>query len=141
MKTAVLLIAHGSRREEANADLRRTAEALDLRMPERLVETAYLELEPPTIPEGLARCRDQGASEIRMTPYFLSAGAHVMTDLSRFRDAFAVENPDILVKLCPPLGGHPLMIDILLQRVEETLGADGEISSDLEESREEHATP
>ncbi|MBX7106695.1 MAG: CbiX/SirB N-terminal domain-containing protein [Gemmataceae bacterium] len=119
MSTAVLLIAHGSRRAEANADLLRLADLLRPRLPGQRVEIAYLELAEPTIPAGLEHCRAGGAREIQMLPWFLSAGSHVTDDLTQFRDEFRASHPEVSVTLHPPLGLHPLMVDILLARLGE----------------------
>lgn len=120
-RPAVLLIAHGSRRREANDDLQRLAAAMCPRLPGWIVETAYLELVEPTIPQGLAACLSQDATEIRMSPYFLSEGAHVADDLVRFRDEFIQQHPDVRISLSPPLGGHPLLVEVVLQRLGETV--------------------
>ncbi len=123
MTTAILLIAHGSRRAEANADLVRIAEMLKLRGPDVLIQTCYLELAEPTIPQGAAACVKQGAREVRMLPFFLSPGTHVVNDLEGYRSSFEAEYPDVQFILCPPLGLHPLLIDILLERLVERMRA------------------
>jgi sirohydrochlorin ferrochelatase len=119
--TAILLMAHGSRRAQANADLACLAEMLRQRLGGEPVEIAYLELAEPSIPEGLTRCREGGAQTIHMLPWFLSAGTHVTDDLTGFRDDFMTANPGVAVVLHPPLGLHPLMVDILLDRLQQTL--------------------
>jgi sirohydrochlorin ferrochelatase len=121
MKSAILLIAHGSRREEANADLAEAARRIAARRPDDVVEIAYLELAQPDIPQGARRCVERGAQEVRLLPYFLSAGAHVQEDLQAFRDQFAREYPGVRFVCCPPLGLHPRLIDVLLERLNETL--------------------
>lgn len=121
MPTAILLIAHGSRRAEANAELRVVAEALAARRPDCLIEIAYLELAAPDIPTAARRCVERGATEVRLLPYFLSPGAHVREDLTGFRDAFAEEFPTVRFECCPPLGVHPLLVDVLLERLNERL--------------------
>lgn len=121
MHTAVLLIAHGSRLAEANADLATLAEMLRPRLPGHRVEIAYLELAKPSIPAGLDRCLARGVGVIHMLPWFLSAGSHVKDDLTQFRDDFAARHPEVEVQLHPPLGLHPLMVDILLTRLGESL--------------------
>lgn len=123
MTSAILLIAHGSRRPEANADLVEVARQLSSRVPGEIVEIAYLELTEPTIPQGLARCVERGADAIRMLPYFLSAGAHVVDDLREFQSAFRRNHPSVQCELCPPLGLHPLMLDILTDRLAQRLEA------------------
>lgn len=117
--TAVLLIAHGSRLAAANADLLQLAEQLRSRFPGHTIETAYLELTGPTIPQGAARCVDLGATRVLLLPYFLSAGTHVTEDLRRFRTQFAEQWPSVRFELCPPLGLHPLMLEIVCDRLRE----------------------
>ena len=117
--TAVLLIAHGSRRQEANDDLLLLADAIRKRNLYQTIEVSYLEIASPTIPEGARRCVEQGADRILMLPYFLSAGAHVVDDLKRHQRELASEFPDVSIELCRPLGLHPLLIDVVLQRLDE----------------------
>lgn len=119
MSSAILLIAHGSRRAEANLDLVRMAEMLRPRVPDERVEIAYLELADPSIPQALETCAERGAQRIRMLPYFLSAGSHVTQDLERFRREFLKRHPAIDCRLCPPLGLHPQLVDVLLDRLHE----------------------
>ena len=117
MPTAVLLIAHGSRRAEANHDLVEVADALRGTGEYEIVVPSYLELAEPSIPDGARKCIDLRATEVRMLPYFLSAGSHVTRDLEHFRSELATEFPAVKFKLCPPLGLHPLMIDIVRDRL------------------------
>lgn len=121
MTSAILLIAHGSRRPQANEDLVKLAKMLAARIGEEVIEIAYLELAEPTIPRGLQACLDRGATKIRMLPYFLSEGAHVVSDLQRYRSQFVGEHPEVECRLCPPLGLHPKIVDVLLDRLGETL--------------------
>src|SRR5438270_4955364 len=79
MRTAVLLIAHGSREAEANADLHHVAESLR-RRGEAIVVATFLELAEPGIAEGGRLCVQAGADRVVLAPYFLSAGVHVRRD-------------------------------------------------------------
>jgi sirohydrochlorin ferrochelatase len=54
-----------------------------------------------------------------MLPYFLSAGVHVASDLEAQRHQLALEFPHVNFVLCPHLGLHPLMVDIVLSRLQE----------------------
>jgi hypothetical protein len=116
---AVLLIAHGSRRAEANADLVDLATLVQERGVYKTVEIAYLELCEPTIPQGVSHCVQQGAKIILMMPYFLSAGSHVVEDLERYQQEAAERFPDVRFQLCPPLGLDPLMVDLVMTRIAE----------------------
>ena len=54
-----------------------------------------------------------------MLPYFLSAGVHVVTDLENHRQQLASDFPETEFVLCPHLGLHPLMAEIVLARLSE----------------------
>lgn len=120
--TAVILIAHGSRRPEANDDVRQLAQELTALDEYALVEVAYLELAAPAIPEAAATCVARGARRVLLMPYFLSAGTHVVDDLRTLRIELAGSHPGITFELCPPLGLHPRMLEIVRDRLHERLG-------------------
>jgi sirohydrochlorin ferrochelatase len=124
MSVAVILIAHGSRRQQANDDLARLAEFLRSKNLYPIVEIAYLELAEPDIPTAGQRCVVAGATLVKLLPYFLSAGAHVVEDLERHRRDLANRFPQTIFELCPPLGLHPLMIEIVLDRL-------GQVNSEI----------
>ncbi|CAN5258548.1 CbiX/SirB N-terminal domain-containing protein [soil metagenome] len=113
---ALLLIAHGSRRAEANADLDWLADAIRHRQRFDLVKTCYLELAEPTIAAGGEACVTAGATTVAMLPYFLSPGVHVREDLIAARDELAAKFPAVTFTLAEPLGRHPLLVEIVLER-------------------------
>ena len=117
MPAAVLLIAHGSRRSEANDDLVRLADIIRAKGLYPIVETAYLELALPDIPSAGEKCVRLGATCVKLLPYFLSAGAHVVEDLSRYQSELAARFPQVAFELCDPLGLHPLMVEIVFDRL------------------------
>lgn len=118
-RTAVLLIAHGSRRSEANDDLVKLATQLSERSEYDVVQVSYLELASPSILDGGRACVAQAVDRILMLPFFLSAGRHVTQDLEDARTQLSLEFPAVEVRLCPHLGLHPLMTDIVLARLQE----------------------
>jgi sirohydrochlorin ferrochelatase len=118
-KKAALLIAHGSRVDAANRDLVGLAEALRARDAFPVVEIGYLELAQPTIIDGGIACVQQGAERVFLLPYFLSAGAHVTNDLERFRRELSDQFPHVRFNLCKPLSLHPLLVDIVIDRLKE----------------------
>lgn len=120
MNTALLLIAHGSRNPQANADLHHLAEMLRTRG-HLLVVPSFLELAEPSIEQGGRACVAAGAECILLVPYFLSAGVHVQRDLVRARDTLNQEFPHLKFVLAEPLGRHPLLVEIVSQRVQEAL--------------------
>src|SRR4051812_17084299 len=119
MSTALLLIAHGSRQPEANADLLHVAAELRRRGPHRVVVASFLELAEPDIQAGGVRCVELGAERVILVPYFLSAGVHVRRDLTAARQRLAERFPRVRFRLAEPLGRHALLLDLVEERVRE----------------------
>lgn len=126
MRTAIVLIAHGSRRPEANAELLQLAEQVRAQRSDCLVAAAFLELAEPSIPSAVRGCIEQGAQRVQLFPYFLSSGVHVTRDLEEFRRQFAAEHPGVDFRLSRPLGAHPgiasLVLDLLRTDEDTTAG-------------------
>jgi sirohydrochlorin ferrochelatase len=118
-KTAVLLIAHGSRHQAANDDLHALAERLAAEGEHPIVEACFLELAEPDIVSGANRCVVRGAARVLMVPYFLSAGVHLLRDLTRARKELSRSHPGVEFRLGPPLGPHPLLDALVAARIGE----------------------
>ncbi len=118
MSTALLLIAHGSRQPAANADLHHLAEVLRQR-DYAIVVASFLELAEPDIAAGGVQCVEGGATRVVLVPYFLSAGVHVLRDLTEARAKLAARFPHVEFLLADPLGRHPLLAEIIVERVRE----------------------
>ena len=123
-KTAVLLIAHGSRQASANDDLHDLAARLGGRGDYPIVVASFLELAEPDIAVGGARCVSMGASRVLMVPYFLSSGVHLVRDLTAARDELGRSHPQVEFKLGPALGPHPLLDELVAERVRQTDAAE-----------------
>jgi len=115
-RVALQLIAHGSRRAEANADLEHVAAEVRTRGRYPVVQVSFLELAEPDIEGGGALCVEAGASDVILLPYFLSPGKHVVEDLTAACDRLAARFPAVRFTLAEPLGRHPLLIDVVEQR-------------------------
>jgi len=124
-RTAVLLIAHGSRHETANEDLHRLAARFAERGAYPIVEPCFLELAEPDIQAGGDRCVARGATRVLMVPYFLSAGVHLIRDLADARDALRARHANVSFRLGPALGPDPLLERLVAERIGQ-LDAGGE---------------
>ncbi len=113
---ALLLIAHGSRRQASNDEVRTLTERLaghsDHEFP--IVECAFLELAEPSIPEGVTSCVAKGAKAVTVLPYFLSAGRHVATDIPEELQKSQIQHPNIKIKMAPYLGSAEEISNILV---------------------------
>lgn len=122
---ALLLVAHGSAVPSANDDVLRVAESIRGRGTFPIVEISYLERTPPTISEGIDACVRGGASRILIVPFFLSLGAHVRRDLPRQAAHGEERHPGVAIRMAEPLGFDPRLVELTLDRTEESLRALG----------------
>ncbi len=117
----VLVVGHGSRRHEANEDVREATRRIGERSHFDLIEAAFLEIEHPNIREGFARLVERGASEITVHPYFLSPGRHTRGDIPvEVREA-ASHHSGVSYRITEPLSAHPLVIEASVQRIFESI--------------------
>lgn len=120
MIRAVLLVDHGSRRPQANEQLEALAEQLRTRLPGRLIVTAHLEIAEPDIAAGLDACAEAGASEVVVHPYFLGPGRHTTEDIPRQVAGARERHPGMSIRISEPLGLHPRILDVVVDRIEKT---------------------
>ena len=121
----VLVVGHGSRREEANLDVLEAARRIGGRGGFDLVEAAFLEIAHPDIAEGFARLVGRGARHVVVHPYFLSPGRHTRGDIPVEVRAAAERHAGVTYQLTEPLAAHRLVIDASVERIREAEGWPG----------------
>lgn len=115
-KRALLIVAHGSRRDASNDEVRQLAEVIAAKAGIRfmLIEPAFLELATPSIPDGIENCIQAGANEVVVLPYFLSAGRHVAQDIPAEVDIKRKQYPQIPISIAAYLGSDEGVADLML---------------------------
>ena len=112
----LLIVDHGSRRTEANAQLAEVAAHLRRLRPQAVVAEAHMELAEPSIAQAAARLIADGARDIVVLPYFLSAGRHSQEDIPRLMGEAMAGHPAIPWRIGPPLGPDPALAELALAR-------------------------
>ncbi len=116
-KVAVILVDHGSRREESNQLLLDVVNAFRQHAAWSIVEPAHMELAEPSIATAFARCVEQRAELVIVFPYFLSPGRHWHEDIPRLAAEAAADYPGVRHLVTAPLGLHALMLQVIDQRI------------------------
>ncbi|HCU26003.1 MAG TPA: cobalamin biosynthesis protein CbiX [Deltaproteobacteria bacterium] len=111
---AVILIAHGSRAEAANQEIRDLADRLAAQS-EALIFPAFLELSSPSISEAIDQALAAAPREILVLPYFLTQGRHVQEDIPKILAEKAHAYPEIPIKLLDYFGKNPHLTDLLAE--------------------------
>ncbi|MEB3205850.1 MAG: CbiX/SirB N-terminal domain-containing protein [Vampirovibrionales bacterium] len=101
MKSALILLAHGSR--DARWQSPFLALASDLNLP-----LAFLEMTTPTLADVMQAQMANGANHIRVLPLFMaSGGAHVNRDIPQLLLDARAQYPQVTFEQLPALGEHP----------------------------------
>jgi sirohydrochlorin ferrochelatase len=116
MKTALLVLVHGSPRPVANADMFRVVEEVKARGVFDHVAVGFMECNKPTIPDAVDACAATGAERIVAVPYFLHTGTHVADDLPTLLEEARERHPHIQFQMGRYIGMSPLLTDILAAR-------------------------
>ena len=119
---ALLLIAHGSRRQQSNDEVVVLADKLKKNCAGQysIIHAGFLELAETLIPDGIKKCVDEGASSIVVLPYFLNSGRHVIEDIPEIVNATKSLYPETDIKIAPHLGSSERMMDLLMATANST---------------------
>jgi sirohydrochlorin ferrochelatase len=116
-KVAIILVDHGSRREESNSLLLEVVDALRQQNTWSIIEPAHMELAEPSIATAFARCVEQGAEFVIVFPYFLAPGRHWNEDIPRLAADAASFYPNVRHFVTAPLGLHALLLQVIDERI------------------------
>src|SRR4030095_12132071 len=122
IRRALLLIDHGSTRDDANELLPKIARMVREMSDFEIVCYAHMELAEPTIQQGFDTCVAAGATEVIVHPYFLGPGRHSVSDIPRMVAEAAAKHAGVSYRLTEPLGLDSKIGELILKRVRESLG-------------------
>nr|WP_232381067.1 precorrin-3B C(17)-methyltransferase [Paenibacillus tianjinensis] len=118
--TIVLVMGRGGSDPDANSDFYKLARLLWEHTAYKSVESCFIAIARPSLNEGLERCLALGARKIVVLPYLLFTGVLMKQFTERVAE-FATAHPEVEVELGSYIGNHPLLADMLAERIEETL--------------------
>lgn len=121
MKTAILMMAHGSRISNANDAAREVAAMVQEMTGFEIFEVSFRELHEPNIQQGIDACVAKGAERILLMPYFLFMGAHVQHDLPEEIEMAKKRHPGLIMEMGGHLGVHRKLAEIEAERIGEAL--------------------
>lgn len=114
--TALILVDHGSRFQGANDMLLDVVEMVKRLSGLRRVYPAHMELAEPSIRQAFEQAVSEGATAVVVHPYFLSPGRHSTTDIPRMVEEAAAAFPGVGHCVTAPLGVHPKIGEVVLER-------------------------
>lgn len=114
---ALLIMAHGSPRPEANDDIRTVAEVIRDRNVYPIVEVGYLDCNQPDIAAAIDLCVAAGATEIIAVPYFLHTGKHFVRNLPDALKESAMRHPAMTIQMGDYIGRQSVMTEVVRERI------------------------
>lgn len=123
MKTAIIIVDHGSRSADSNALLIEVAKQFRHRFGDvfEIVEPAHMEIAEPSIAQAYAQCVARGATNIVVCPFFLGPGKHWQSDIPRLVLEANQQFPDTSSEVTAPLGVDELILDLLFKRIAQLI--------------------
>ena len=119
--TGVLIVAHGSRAGETEQTMRAVREMVQRELEMDAIVEAYMEFRPVNIEAGLLQLMEQGATDIKVIPYFLFDGIHIKQDIPQEIAAFCEKHPQIQVTMGKTLGADARLAAVVVDRIREML--------------------
>jgi sirohydrochlorin cobaltochelatase len=128
-ETTVLLVGRGSTDPDANAEVAKVARLFWEGRGLAGVETAFVSLAAPSVPEGLTRCHLLGAKRIVVLPYFLFTGVLPDRVAEQARE-WAAAHPEVDLRQAGVLGATEELAELVLERYRETQQGDLRMNCD-----------
>jgi sirohydrochlorin ferrochelatase len=118
-QNGIIIVDHGSRRDESNNMLEEVAALFARRFAEMydIVEPAHMELAEPSIGTAYGKCVERGATRIVVCPFFLGPGKHWTSDIPRLTAEACKAHPNTEYHVTMPLGIDDLILELLAKRV------------------------
>ncbi len=115
----IVIAGHGSRDADGIREFEQLVELVKERAPQHQVSHGYLEFASPTIDQAIADQLKADSKQIVMVPSILLAATHAKNDMPSELLTFAREHPDINFHFGAPMGLHPLLLQVVQQRIVE----------------------
>jgi sirohydrochlorin ferrochelatase len=115
---ALIILAHGSRREESNREIQQLSiEVTKIAGKDyKFIEYAYLELVEPTLIQAIEDVVAKGASDITIHPYFLNSGNHLKRDIPEIIRTAEGKYPESKFKISACIGMLEDMPHLILKQ-------------------------
>ncbi|HUK99788.1 MAG TPA: CbiX/SirB N-terminal domain-containing protein [Nitrospirota bacterium] len=119
MKTAIIILGHGSLCKGADTAAKRIAAEIEKIGKYEIVQHAFLRYTGPTADEALERCIQQNVEKIVIVPFFLQSGTHVAKDIPDFVVKATKLYPSIAFDVTEFIGTHLMLKEIVLDLINE----------------------
>ncbi|SNQ58876.1 sirohydrochlorin nickelochelatase [Candidatus Methanoperedens nitratireducens] len=130
-KIGILALGHGSKHPHNKDVVTGVAELISRKYKNIVVRTGFMNMNSPTMKEGLESFKGTGVSTIVAVPIFLAHGVHTMEDIPQIlgisRDSretiIKLDGRDVKLIYSEPLGVDELVAELAYKRAKEALSS------------------
>lgn len=115
----IIILGHGSRKRDANEDVKIISEMVEKKVPQALVKAAFMGNGEPSLEQGIDELVKIGANKVTIAPLFLFGGNHVKRDIPEVIAGQKEKYPDVEFIYTSYLGPDPRIAEIVLDRIKE----------------------
>lgn len=115
---SICLISHGSKSAKTKEEVLILVEKLKSQTGIENIQIGFLELESPSIPEGIEACINEGASEVLVLLNFLNSGRHVDKDIPEIVEGVKAKYPEINISISSPVGQHEQIVSVFADLIQ-----------------------
>jgi sirohydrochlorin ferrochelatase len=120
MKEGIIILGHGSRREDANLEIREFTDKLREKNPDVNYQVAFLEFAQPSLDGAVEQLlKDEQVKKIIIMPLFLTVGNHMHRNIPDRIWKMKNTYPKIKFALAPHLGLDYRMMDVVQDRIKD----------------------
>lgn len=120
MKDTILLVGHGSRAVEGNAEILLFAEQWRAQHPDWRIEVCFIEFADTLLMAGLHQAA-RGSERVLVVPLILNAAGHVRMDVPLAIKAAQASHPDVSFLYAPHLGAGDAFLRILQRNLRQVM--------------------
>ena len=128
-KIGILALGHGSRHPHNKEVVNGVAELIAKKYKNVVVRIGFMNMNTPTMKEGLEAFKGTGISTIVAVPIFMAHGVHTMEDIPQIlgiskesrKVKITLDGKDVTLIYSDPLGIDNLVAELAYKRVTEAL--------------------
>ncbi|PWB53424.1 MAG: sirohydrochlorin nickelochelatase [Candidatus Methanoperedenaceae archaeon] len=130
-KIGILALGHGSRHPYNKEVVTGVAELIAKKYKNVVVRTGFMNMNTPTMKEGLDAFKGTGVSKIIAVPIFLAPGVHTMEDIPQIlgiskdsrKTSIKLDGRDVALIYSEPLGVDELVAELAYKRATEAISS------------------
>ncbi len=128
-KIGILALGHGSKHPHNKEVVTGVAELIARKYKNVVVRTGFMNMNTPTMKEGLDAFKGTGVSTIVAVPIFLAHGVHTMEDIPQIlgiskdsrKTSIKLDGRNVTLVYSEPLGTDELIAEVAFKRAKEAL--------------------